>query len=129
MSIITLSFLYPRTPDRKTHKIIVLTTIFLLFPIKKWKPVNHKLSPFLLYAFYPPPTGIICLLLSLQGPGKYCYFGTLQPLSCSTSLRFHWIKAKCVFFLPIAARIQEWIINKEDKLTGYTTTLTRLHVL
>lgn len=50
-------------------------------------------------AFYPPSTGIICLQLPLWGPSKYCYFSTLQPLSCSTRFSFQWIKAKCVYLL------------------------------
>lgn len=83
----------------KLFKYQVLNTICHSPQWTKKNLWTTVLSPFWLYVLYPSSTGIICLLFSLLGPSKYCYFSTLQPLSCSTSFSFHWIKAKCVCLL------------------------------
>lgn len=110
-------------PHINTHEIIkVLGTIFHSSQHKR-KPVNHIVTPYWLYAFHPLSTGIICLLLLLLGPGKYCYFSTLQPPSCSTSLNFHWIKAKCVCLLATtgALGMNYKQATKTNQLHIYTT--------
>lgn len=75
---------------------LYLKTPCLFLELKKKKRTYCSCSD---SAFYPPSTGIICLQLPLWGPSKYCYFNTLQPLSCSTRFSFQWIKAKCVYLL------------------------------